>query len=189
MIQTILAVDDEPDILRLLERLISERTPYVITTTHNSLEIPELLSQTVYDLILTDLRMPGLDGMDILRMVAEQDRFEEVILITAFGSLDNAQEALSLGAFDYVTKPFRKGQIIASIDRAMAWQRAKKNASRMEKAINTEPFELAKEVFEREYLRRLSRRCKGDIDAIRSRSGLPIDRINSFINKRKTDAD
>nr|CAJ31193.1 Response regulator [uncultured sulfate-reducing bacterium] len=189
MTQTILAVDDEPHILKLLEHLIDESTPYVISTTHNSLEVPELLNQTSYDLILTDLRMPGLNGMDILRTVKEQERFEEVIIITAFGSLDNALAALSLGVFDYITKPFKREQIVSSIDRAMRWQAIKRDGHRMKKILNIEPFERAKGAFEREYIRRLSRRYQNDEDTMVTRSGLPIDRIVSPTRDEELDAD
>ena len=76
MKQTILSVDDEPHMLKLLERIITEKTPYHVTTTSNSLEVPELLKQNTYDLILTDLKMPGLDGMDILLASGQTIHFQ-----------------------------------------------------------------------------------------------------------------
>ena len=88
MKQHILAIDDELDMLKLLERIITEKTPYRITTTNNSLEVEQLLEQTQFDLIITDLKMPGLDGMDVLRLVKEKKRYEEVIILTAFGSME-----------------------------------------------------------------------------------------------------
>jgi two-component system response regulator PilR (NtrC family) len=103
MTQRILAVDDELHMLTLLERIITEKTPYQIVTTNNALEVPALLEKSQFDLIITDLKMPGLDGMDILRLVREQGRPEEVIIITAFGSLESAIEALSRKVFDYIT--------------------------------------------------------------------------------------
>jgi len=181
MTPTILSVDDEPHMLKLLERIISEKTPYKITTTSNSLEVPAMLEKRTYDLILADLKMPGLDGMDILRMVKEQNRFEEVIMITAFGSLETAIESLSLGVFDYITKPFKKEQIISSIDRAMACQNLKRSALRVGELYETEPFEEARGLFEREYIRRLAERCGYDKQAMSKRAGLPVDRIASAV--------
>ena len=151
MTQTILSVDDEPHMLKLLERIITEKTPYKITTTSNSLEVPELLKQNTYDLILADLKMPGLDGMDILRMIKEQNRLEEVVIITAFGSLESAIEALSLGVFDYITKPFKKEQIIFTLKRAMRWQKLKRESAEMEKLFEIEPYEEAEKAFARAY--------------------------------------
>jgi DNA-binding NtrC family response regulator len=188
MTQTILSVDDEPHMLKLLERIITEKTPFKITTTSNSLEVPELLKQNRYDVILADLKMPGLDGMDILRMVREQERFEEVIIITAFGSLETAIESLSLGVFDYITKPFKKEQIIFTIKRAMRWQEMRQKSSKIDKMFSIEPYSNAQEVFEKEYVRLLSERCEGNKETMADRSGLTPDRIASLESETNTDA-
>jgi len=168
--------------LRLLERIITEKTPYRIVTTNNSLEAPALLEQDEFDLIITDLKMPGLDGLDILRLVKEKNRSEEVIVITAFGSLDSAGEALSCGVFDYITKPFKKEQIIASVDRAMRWQRRKRQTLAMAALLEREPFADARRDFEREYVRLLEERCGGDPEAMARRSGLAPDRIRALMD-------
>ncbi len=187
MIQSILAVDDEPHMLKLLERIISEKTPYRIHTTSNSLEVPDLLAENNYDLILSDLKMPGMDGLDILRHVKEKNRFEEMIMITAFGSLETAIEALSLGVFDYITKPFKKEQILYTIKRAMRWQKMKREAAAMEEIFCLEPFEKASKAFEREYVHRLAERCEGDPAALAERSGLPAETIASLTGEEQPD--
>jgi DNA-binding NtrC family response regulator len=179
--QSILAVDDEPHMLRMLERFISERTSYEITTTNNSLEVPELLDRRTYDLIITDLRMPGLDGMGVLRLVKESERPEEVIIITAFGTLENAAECLALGAFAYLTKPFSKEQIVSFIHRAMQRQDAKRAAARMDEIFGIEPFSKASETMQGEYVRRLFEVCSGDEDAVVARSGLPPSVVRSIL--------
>lgn len=183
MKQTILSVDDEPHMLKLLERIITDKTPYEITTTSNSLEVPKLLETNTYDLILTDLRMPGLDGMDILKLIKEQNRFEEVILITAFGTLESASEALSLGVFDYITKPFRKPRIITSVSRAMCCQRSKRDALRIKEIYDVEPYEEALRLFEQEYLRHLSERSGADLNSMSERSGIGLDHIRNKKDK------
>jgi DNA-binding NtrC family response regulator len=185
MKQRILAVDDELHMLKLLERIITEKTPYEIVTTNNALEVPALLEQSQFDLIITDLKMPGLDGMDILRFVKERGRPEEVIIITAFGSLESAVEALSRQVFDYITKPFRKEQIIFTVDRAMRWQGLKRETGRMAVLFSLEPFEEARRAFEREYLRRLAERCGGVEREMAERSGLPAEAITAFLKEVK----
>ncbi|MBI5117785.1 response regulator [Candidatus Poribacteria bacterium] len=185
MKQRILAVDDEIHMLRLLERIISEKTPYQITTTNNSLEVPEILGKDHFDLIITDLKMPGMDGIDILRMVREKGRPEEVIIITAFGSLETAIEALSRGVFDYITKPFKKEQIIFTVDRAMRWQNLKREAARMSEIFSREPYEKARRAFELEYVRLLAERCGGSESAMAERSGLPPDFINAAMKENE----
>ena len=182
MRQHILAIDDEPHMLKLLERIIGDKTPYQLTTTNNSLELPDLLEETQFDLILTDLKMPGMDGMDILRLVKEKERYEEVIIITAFGSMETAIKALSMGVFDYITKPFKKEQILYTLERAMKWQLLKKESAQMEKIFEKEPFDEAIKAFEMEYLQRLAKQCNADISLIAERSGLSEENITLAIN-------
>jgi len=158
MKQRILAVDDEPDMLRLLERIITEKTPYSIEICNNALEVPRILEENVFDVIITDLKMPGMDGIDILRTVKERGRHEEIIIITAFGSLDTAVEALSQGVYDYITKPFKKEQIISTIGRVMRWQETRREESRLTEIFDREPYERALDAFRREYEKRLSGR-------------------------------
>ena len=93
-----------------------------VTTTNNPLEAAELLEQDSFDLILTDLKMPGLDGMELLARAKSRDEDALVLVITAYGSLESAEEAMAKGAFDFITKPFRKEQILLAIDKAMRWR-------------------------------------------------------------------
>lgn len=114
---SILAVDDELHMLRLLELLITKKTPYQLVTTSNALEVPELLAEIEFDVIITDMIMPGIGGIDILRLVDEQKRPEKVIVITAFGTPENEAVARSLGAVDYIHKPFTKDRILKSLEK------------------------------------------------------------------------
>lgn len=182
MKQHILAIDDELDMLKLLERIITEKTSYRITTTNNSLEVEQLLERTQFDLIITDLKMPGMDGMDVLRMVKEKERYEEVIILTAFGSMESAIEALSLGVFDYITKPFKKEHIIHTLDRALRWQKLKKEVARIEDIFAREPYDQACEEFEREYIRRLVKRAGEDMNVMAERAGLPVETLAAAMN-------
>ena len=175
MTQRILAVDDEVHMLRLLDRIISERTPYPIVTTNNPLEVPQLLEKERFDLVLTDLKMPGMDGMDILRHVKEKGRGEEIIILTAFGFLETAIEALSNDVFDYITKPFKKEQILFTVNKAMRWQRLKREAAVTGALFERDPWAEAEPALRAEYLRRLGERCGGDAGAVAQRSGLPDD--------------
>ena len=180
----ILALDDEPHMLILLERIIREKTQYTIMTTNNSLELPLLLEHNTFDVVIADLKMPGMDGMDILRMVKEKKREEEVIIITAFGSLESAVEALSLGVFDYITKPFKKEQILFTVDRAIKWQTMKRTVQEISGLFDLEPYEKAFEAFEKAYMRKLSERYNGDIKVISDKSGLSPDRIRTALDDK-----
>jgi DNA-binding NtrC family response regulator len=117
----ILIVDDEPDMLKLLAMIIKEKTSYSVTTTNNPMEALEISKKGGYDLLIADLKMPGLDGMELLEAVKRIDEDIPFIIITAFGTVEAGQEAMRKGAFDFITKPFRKEQILFTIDKAMKW--------------------------------------------------------------------
>jgi len=183
MSQSILAVDDEVHMLRLLERILRSRTSYDIATTPNSLEVPEILSRRRFDLILSDLKMPGMDGLDILRWLKDHERSEEIIIITAFGSMESAIEALSLGVFDYITKPFKKEQILYTVERAMRWQRERRTAARWRRILRTEPFNAAATAFRSAYIASLAARCGGDRAAVTQRSGLSEELVDGILDR------
>jgi len=117
----ILIVDDEPDMLKLLSMILREKTSYEITTTNNPMEAIELVKQGGFDLVISDLKMPVLDGMEIIDAVKKVDEDIPVIIITAFASVESASEAIQKGGFDFITKPFRKEQILFTIDKAFKW--------------------------------------------------------------------
>jgi DNA-binding NtrC family response regulator len=118
----ILAVDDELDMLALLKMIIEGYSDHQVTVTNNPLEAAELVEKEPFDLVLTDLKMPGMDGMELLELAKKRDEDALVLVITAYGSLESAEEAMAKGAFDFITKPFRKEQILLAIDKAMRWR-------------------------------------------------------------------
>lgn len=125
MAEKILIVDDEPDMLRLLSMIIKEKTPYEVTTTNNPLEALELAKKG-FDLLIADLKMPGLNGIELLESVKRFDADIPTIIITAYGTVEAAVETMQKGAFDFITKPFRKEQILFTIERALKWVRLQK---------------------------------------------------------------
>jgi DNA-binding NtrC family response regulator len=118
----ILAVDDELDMLTLIKMIIEGYSKHQVTTTNTPMEVAELLSREQFDLIITDLKMPGMDGMELLDLARKYDKDILVLMVTAFGSLESAEEAVRKGAFDYISKPFRKEQLLLAIDKAMRWR-------------------------------------------------------------------
>ncbi len=118
----ILAVDDEPDMLALLKMIVEGYSGHQVVATNNPLEAAGFLEKETFDLVLTDLKMPGMDGLELLALARRRDKDALVLVITAYGSLELAEEAMVKGAFDYITKPFRKEQILLGIDKAMRWR-------------------------------------------------------------------
>ncbi len=184
MHQSLLIVDDELHMLRLLERILGERTPHEIVCTANSLEVPEILGNRGFDLIIADLKMPGLDGLDILRWLREHGRDEELVMITAFGSMESTMNALALGAFDYITKPFKKEQILYSVERAMRWQRVRRSSEQYRELLETEPWQGARDAFRHRYVRALISRCEGDLPRAAERSGIPVEELRAALEMK-----
>jgi len=126
MPETLLIEDDEPDMLKLLSMIIKEKTPYEAVTTNNPLEALELARQGGFELVIADLKMPGLDGMELLEAVKRIDEDIPFIIITAYGTVESAMETMQKGGFDFITKPFKKEQILYTIDKALKWVRLQK---------------------------------------------------------------
>ena len=123
MPERILVVDDEPNMLRLLKTILMDKTGYEVTTTNNPLEVSKLLQEGHYDLVVTDLKMPLVDGIDLIGIVKNLDATMPIIVITAYGTIETAEEAIQKGAYDFITKPFRKETILITIKRALEWKR------------------------------------------------------------------
>ena len=123
MPERLLIVDDEPDMLKLLSMIIREKTPYVAVTTNNPLEALEFAKKGGFDLVIADLKMPGLDGIELLDAIKKADEEIPGIIMTAYGTVESAMETMRKGAFDFITKPFKKEQMLYTIDKALKWVR------------------------------------------------------------------
>jgi len=121
-IASILVVDDEPD-LRTLYELTLLREGHEVTSAPDLEQAREWLAQKHFDVLISDMRLPDGLGLELLRELAESQRTEKSIVITAHGSAENAVEALKLGAFDYLTKPVDLKQLRAAVAAALQSQR------------------------------------------------------------------
>ncbi len=119
---TILVVDDEEDICKALEFLL-KRKGYVVDVAHNGTDALEKLSKTVYDILLTDLRMEGMDGLELTRRAKSMDDELVVVIMTAFASIESAVEAMKVGAADYIVKPFVNDDVLNTLDRLLEHKR------------------------------------------------------------------
>lgn len=116
-IEKILVVDDEILIRNFLAETL-QRRKLKVTTAENGNKALALLKNQSFDLILTDMKMPDITGIDVLRKAKELSPNTIVVIMTAFGSIENAVEAMRLGAFNYLVKPFSPDAIEALIEKA-----------------------------------------------------------------------
>ncbi len=109
MAEKILIVDDEPDMLKLLSMILREKTPYEITTTNNPIEALELAKKGTFDLVISDLKMPGLDGLELIDAIKRVDADIPIIIITAYGTVESAAEAMQKGGVRFHHQTFQEG--------------------------------------------------------------------------------
>ena len=114
----ILLVDDESNVRRVLMALL-EQAGYSAVSASSVDEAIDLVRSQDPDLVLTDLRMPGTDGMELLRRLREGFPEIPVVMLTAHGSVETAVEAMKRGAFDFLTKPFEKAQVLEVVGKAL----------------------------------------------------------------------
>jgi len=116
-IEKVLIVDDELLIRNFLAEAL-RRLNLDVTTAENGLKAISILKETSFDMVFTDMKMPDISGIEVLKKVKELSPSTVVVVITAFGSIENAVEAMRLGAFNYLIKPFSLDTIQAVIEKA-----------------------------------------------------------------------
>jgi DNA-binding NtrC family response regulator len=113
----ILIAEDEENILNLLERLL-KKNGYVTYVANNGKKALEIAKSKEIDIVITDIRMPEMDGITLIKEIKKMDPCIEVIVMTAFASVDTAIEAVRIGARDYIRKPFDIDEVINAIEKA-----------------------------------------------------------------------
>ncbi len=113
----ILLVDDYIPSRNVLEEFL-EDDEFVISTAENGLEAIHALKNNPFDLIITDLKMPGATGIEVLKMAGEVNPDVQVIIITGYASLETAIEAVKTGAYDYITRPFKLDEMKVVVENA-----------------------------------------------------------------------
>jgi DNA-binding NtrC family response regulator len=116
---TVLVAEDDREMRELLERLLVDEGFRVVTAIDGHQTV-QRIDEGDFDLVLSDVRMPGLDGMEVLRRAMARRLHQPVILMTAFGSISSAVEAMRAGAFHYLTKPFNLDDLLEIVNEASA---------------------------------------------------------------------
>jgi DNA-binding NtrC family response regulator len=114
----ILVIDDE-DIVRTSCSRTLAPVGFEVHLSRNGIEGLKALEQGQFDLVLTDLKMPDMDGIEVLRKIKEGWPAVEVIIITGYQTVDTAVKAIKLGAFDYIEKPFTPDALITAVSKAL----------------------------------------------------------------------
>ena len=130
----ILVVDDEESMRQLLEIALG-KDGHRITVAESGKKAIELVDQSAFDLVISDIKMFHMSGVEVLRYVKQTDPSIPVIMITAFASAETAVEALRLGAYDYLTKPFKIDELKANIKNALEKRRLKEQVVHLKREL------------------------------------------------------
>lgn len=167
--ETILVVDDDEDILDLIERHLSNRG-YEVLTAYDGEQAISLLEKLSFDLVITDLKMPKFDGMEVLKRAKEKDPNIEVVILTGHGTMDSVVEALrDGGAFDYLQKPLHNIKQLSFVTKkAIERKRLRLENQKLSDALHETNTRL------REKLARVSRDLAGVVQLVSSSSDKEI---------------
>jgi len=122
---SVLVVDDAPDTVEVLQRHLTAQG-YTVYTASGASEALRITEAAPIDLVITDLKMPKVDGFDLVRHVRENLRDTEVIMITGYPTIEGAVKAVKIGAEEYLPKPFTDAELLAAVERALEKGRARR---------------------------------------------------------------
>ena len=132
----ILLVDDEPSILSVLSTLLKAEG-YNVTAVLGGDKAQDVVRNEEFDLLISDIRMSPVNGMQLLKLAHEVKPQMSVIMLTAYGSVETAIEAMKLGAFDYVTKPFKVDELLITVSRALNYNKTLAENADLKAQLNT----------------------------------------------------
>jgi DNA-binding NtrC family response regulator len=136
MKQRVLIIDDNPDVPRFLQRLIEGELQVETRTAGSADAALRILEEDAIHCVLTDMKMPGMGGMELLRTIRQRDASLPVIIMTAYGAIETAVEAMKEGAYDFITKPFEEERLLHTVRRALEHQRLLQRNEDLERRIS-----------------------------------------------------
>lgn len=134
--ETVLIVDDEKNYPPIISAVL-ENEGYDTLTANSGYEALEILNESDVDLVITDMKMPKMDGIKLLEKIKEKDKDLPVIIMTAYGTIEKAVEAMQKGAYNYILKPFDNEQLILYVKKAAAMYQIIKENRRLQDAVES----------------------------------------------------
>ncbi|UCD57248.1 MAG: response regulator [Candidatus Hydrogenedentota bacterium] len=116
--QSILLVDDDQEFRKAMKKMF-EKSGYVVTIAADGKEALEAISKDVFDLVISDLRMPRLNGIELMEEIKRKKLNVPVVFITAYGEVESYMDLMNMGAFEYINKPVKREQILSVARRAL----------------------------------------------------------------------
>ncbi len=137
MQEIILVVDDEPDLLQLLKRGLEADLQCEVKTAPDAQEALQILGEGPVDLALIDMKLPGMDGLELLEHLRRDHPWLTVVMMTAHGCIELAVQAIKTGAYDFITKPFEHDGLVIALEKALERSRLLRENLRLQKHMKT----------------------------------------------------
>jgi len=138
----ILVVDDEQDMLILLKRSLEPELGCEVETAASCESALKKFSGSHFDIVLADIKMPGMNGLELLELIRRDKKDQTVIMMTAFGHIDMAVKAMKSGAYDFITKPFEHDTLVVRLEKALERTRLlNENIRLTNECLDAEPFQ------------------------------------------------
>lgn len=132
----VLVVDDEPDMITMLRKMVEKKCQCGVITATSGLTAVKLLEEHQPDVVVTDIKMADLDGLQLLKKIRAYDSTISVIMMTGYGTIDMAVEALKKGAYDFLEKPFEKDHIVKVIKNCLERTKLLRTNQQLQKKLN-----------------------------------------------------
>src|SRR4030042_2048813 len=131
---TLLIVDDELGARQSLEVILED--DFHVLTAESGQEALKIVQKEPVDLVLLDIHMPEMDGLEVLRKIREKDEEIDIIIVSALNLARKAVDAIKLGAYDYITKPYEPEDLLSTVDRAINKQRLHRQVTLLRKEVD-----------------------------------------------------
>jgi len=143
--RTVLVVDDEPAMLRTFERILTS-AHFQVVATQDAAKAVALVTERSFDAVVSDVQMPKMSGVDLLRVIRAHDLDVPVLLVSGAPTIETAIEAVALGAFQYLLKPFDNAELVRAVERACqlhSLAKIKRDALTITGQVGTRPSDRA----------------------------------------------
>ena len=181
----VLVVEDKENMLELVKQILAPH--HDVVTAADGMVALALLQARAFDVVLTDVRMPGADGFEVVRLTKERWPTTEVIMMTAFASIPNAVEAIRLGAYDYIQKPFDPDDLSLVVARALESGRSRKTVEPPildgTRLSYQDAMNVAQKQSSHDYLVALLRAFDGNVSRAAERAGMERESLHRLLRR------